>query len=215
MSDPKLFMVVLRQPTSKSDERSDPFWEFGSFGCTTCHNHNLLNPRNAERLGGGRLAFAQGGDDGFKLVFITSPVNVVVHTHLVSQNQCLECKWKPSDMPFTYNQAPVLIDRNGNTDFLSVKVAISKVDRESWLQRFSSRYRSRCQPLDRAISAEIQKIWQGCKNEAPLSAIATHYEQALPNEPKPVGRDRRRIYADELKERRGTDTSSRCCRKSC
>lgn len=39
----KIFIVHLRQPSNNADEkRSDPFWEFGSFGLTGCHCKNLL-----------------------------------------------------------------------------------------------------------------------------------------------------------------------------
>lgn len=53
-----VFMVVLRQP-QKNDQRSDPFWEFGSFGVTKCHAKNSISFKNASCLEGGRLAFAQ------------------------------------------------------------------------------------------------------------------------------------------------------------
>lgn len=52
-------------------------WEFGSFGSTTYHMKNLLNPKHAKtRLEGARLAFAQGGPQGFKLVMLTPKVIV-------------------------------------------------------------------------------------------------------------------------------------------
>jgi hypothetical protein len=41
----QVFVVMLRRPR-KNDRRSDPFWEFGSFGCTGCHGKNLLHPKN-------------------------------------------------------------------------------------------------------------------------------------------------------------------------
>ena len=49
----RVFFVVLRQPRSKEDLRSDPFWEYRSFGRTGCHGRNLLNPKTAaKRLDG-------------------------------------------------------------------------------------------------------------------------------------------------------------------
>ena len=63
---PKLFIVLLRRPKSEAGEmRSDPFWEYGSFGLTGCHSKNLLSLRNMDNLNYGRLAFVQGGKEGF------------------------------------------------------------------------------------------------------------------------------------------------------
>ena len=39
---PRVILVLLRQPSSAvTERRDDPFWEFGSFGCTGCHGRNL------------------------------------------------------------------------------------------------------------------------------------------------------------------------------
>ena len=40
MEQPPVFIVHLRRPKKNDPEemRSDPFWEFGSFGCTGCHS---------------------------------------------------------------------------------------------------------------------------------------------------------------------------------
>ena len=79
MNPSNIVIVMLRRP-NKNDQgemRSDPFWEFGSFGCTGCHRRNLLSPKRAKELEGLRLAFAQGGPEGMKLVHLTPPVSVV------------------------------------------------------------------------------------------------------------------------------------------
>ena len=80
MSCEHVHIVLLRRPKSAKEDpresRSDPFWEFGSFGCTGCHGGNILHPRNADEIAGGRLAFAQGGDNGFRLVYLTPAVTV-------------------------------------------------------------------------------------------------------------------------------------------
>jgi len=66
---PSVIIVLLRQPRSDSKEkRSDPYWEFGSFGATGCHNRSVMNPKRIEELNGRQFAFAQGGDKGFRLV---------------------------------------------------------------------------------------------------------------------------------------------------
>lgn len=74
----KLVLVMLRRPdrSNSKEKRSDPFWECGSFGCTGCYERNLMNPRTADRVKGLRLAFVQGGNDGFKLVYVTPPIRV-------------------------------------------------------------------------------------------------------------------------------------------
>src|ERR1035438_6995686 len=69
LAEQNVFIVHLRRPKSKCDPRSDPFWEFGSFGMTGCHASNLMNPRNAQNLECARLAFVQGGPKGMRLVY--------------------------------------------------------------------------------------------------------------------------------------------------
>ena len=81
MSATRVIIVHLRQPVrgDPSEMRSDPFYEFGSFGCTECHLKNLMNPRRSHELEGVRFAFAQGGTLGFRLVHLTPPARVVNH----------------------------------------------------------------------------------------------------------------------------------------
>jgi hypothetical protein len=69
MSAARVIVVHLRQPKrgDPGESRSDPFYEFGSFGCTKCHSRNLMHPRRAHELDGARFAFAQGGRLGFRL----------------------------------------------------------------------------------------------------------------------------------------------------
>ena len=79
MTASKVIMIILRQPNSNNpmEMRSDPFWEFGSFGCTKCHQRNIMNPEKSKELIGEKFAFAQGGVEGFKLVFLSPPVRIV------------------------------------------------------------------------------------------------------------------------------------------
>jgi hypothetical protein len=48
----RVIMVHLRRPKTHcpNEMRSDPFWEFGSFGCTRCHGRILMNPPRSMRL---------------------------------------------------------------------------------------------------------------------------------------------------------------------
>src|SRR5579883_2810522 len=105
---PPVIVVHLRQPRAgdPTEGREDPFWEAGSFGITGCHGRNLLHPDNAAALQGARLAFAQGGDQGFKLVYLTPPVTAV------RRGGRVEANWEPG-RPFKYAEAPLLIDMRG------------------------------------------------------------------------------------------------------
>lgn len=91
MSAP-VIIVHLRRPRS-GDKRTDPLYEFGSFGLTGCHRNNLLADRAAA---GARLAFAQGGDLGFRLVMLTPIVDV---RQLADRREAF---WLPGEMPLRY-----------------------------------------------------------------------------------------------------------------
>jgi hypothetical protein len=69
MTEPKVYIVHLRRPKSArvepNERRDDPFWEFGSFGCTRCHSDNLMHPKHAKELDEARLAFVKAGKTAF------------------------------------------------------------------------------------------------------------------------------------------------------
>ena len=142
---PRVVMVHLRQPKRRDpmESRTDPFWEFGSFGCTRCHIKNLMNPQRIDELEGVRLAFAQGGPDGHRLVHLTPPVHVVRH-----KDRC-ELRWAPAEMPFRYGDAPVLAGAHEASDFPLLLAMLTHVNRTTLPAKFSSRFRSRRQPLPR------------------------------------------------------------------
>ncbi|MFZ3136230.1 MAG: hypothetical protein WA126_02430 [Thermodesulfovibrionales bacterium] len=156
MPGDKIVIVVLRQPTNEpSETRADPYWEFGSFGITTCHSRNILNPKKRTEREGIRLAFAQGGKDGFKLVYLTPPINIKMH------NKCCEAKWHSDiKMPFQFQDAPLLINNSGESSFPLLKQAIAEAKCKSWMQKFSSSFRSRCKPIDDDIAAEILSVYR-------------------------------------------------------
>ena len=85
----QVFIVMLRRPL-KNDRRSDPFWEFGSFGCTGCHGKNLLHPKNCQIRNGDRLAFVQGGKSGLRLLLVTPPVQCIKYP--IAR---IEVRWAP------------------------------------------------------------------------------------------------------------------------
>src|SRR5438552_2689740 len=109
----RVVVVHLRRPVRSDPEemRSDPFWEFGSFGLTGCHSKNLMNPEKLSELNGVRLAFAQGGELGMRFVYLSPRVKTTRHAGLC------EATWKPTKMPFRYPEAPLLIGNDGQTRF--------------------------------------------------------------------------------------------------
>ena len=173
MAAPTIFFVHLRRPGPK-DPRTDPLYEFGSFGCTKCHCTNLFHPRNAEDLEGSRLAFVQGGEDGSRLVFLTPPITVKVWA-----DNCEAC-WTPPEMPFKYSEAPVLVANDGCSDFPLVKAFASRADRSTLEGGLSSRIRSLSSPLPPDMAAQVVSVYERLRKENGLSAIAEHYYEALP-----------------------------------
>ena len=202
----KVVIAHLRQPriNDPTEMRSDPFWEFGSFGCTGCHSKNLMNPKRIQELSGVRLAFAQGGPDGFKLVMLTPPVKVVRH-----QNRC-EVKWDPADQPFRYSAAPTLIGPDGYSDFKDLKNLLQSANRSTWLGQFSSMFRSRRTPLPTRISEQICQVYDQFRRQAVLGDYADQYEDALPYPPNKIDRSRLKTYQRTIKMANGNN-KGRCC----
>jgi hypothetical protein len=170
---PEVFIVCLRQPGSTRDYREDPYWEVGSFGCTGCHQTNLLNPAAKHIPNRARLAFAQGGRLGVKLVLLTPAVQVA------PQGDTLEVKWKPR-MPFRYADAPLLVNKRGDTDFPSFKLYVAKSKSASWLQKLSSKCRSRAQALPPAVAAELIERFDATRAKAARRLLADTYLDAIP-----------------------------------
>jgi len=193
----KLILVVLRRPELKdpNEMRSDPFWEFQSFGCTTCHQKNVMNPKKLDQLLGANLAFAQGGNLGFKLVYLTPPISVI-RQHLNTG----EVKWESSShkMPFKYSSAPLLINNHGSSCFPEFKKYLEHVDRSTYLSKFASRFRSRRQPLPLSIANQISETFTNKYYQANKKDIAEHYWEALPYEPPCIDKNRQATYQEYL-----------------
>lgn len=218
-SKSKLFMVVLRQPrkSDKNEMRSDPFWEFGSFGMTGCHSHNLMNIRNIDHVRGVRLAFAQGGPDDIRLVYITPPVVAK------ARGGFFEATWTPSSMPLRFENAPVIINRNGDSDFDRLCDEILSHKTQSNLQKFTSAYRARTSEVENEIADEIIRVFN--KFFKHQSNIAKSYEEALPYLPRVVDKKRKSTLLSLRKDSMGTGsaksdekpirTDSKKIRKSC
>ncbi len=199
MAGDKVIIVHLRRP-GKDDARTDPFWEFGSFGLTGCHKNNLLNPEKIHELEGARLAFAQGGRDGFRLIFVTPPISAIAHSSLA------EARWQPSSMPLKYNQAPILVANNG-TMIAGMQEALRAVRRSTWEAKFSSRFRSRRDPIDNEfpdlaehIATEFARSYRHAREN---DGVARVYDEALPWRINAPDRDRLATYERKLDEAGG------------
>jgi hypothetical protein len=188
--------------------RSDPFWEFGSFGITGCHSSNLMNPKNAKNLNGVRFAFAQGGRQGTRLVYLTPPVKIVQH------GDRIEANWSPPQWPFRYSDAPILIGNREKSNFPKLEELLKHTSRSTNEGKFSSRFRSRTACLDEKLAQELVSVYTEQRNRKP-SAIASSYEQALPWPPPRIDCDRSRTYDQAVEEavhpksRRGCGRSAR------
>jgi hypothetical protein len=218
MAEPKVFFVHLRRPrTAKVDpteRRDDPFYELGSFGCTGCHSATLFHPRHAGDLEGARLAFIQGGPLGHRLVFLTPPI--VVRRW---PDHC-EARWTPVEMPFRYTEAPILAYNDGPGDFPLLEHFARRSDRTTVEGGLSSRLRSRSRPLSVELAKEVIRVYEQQRAEAPPSAIASTYEQALPYDPPRIDRNREATYRRRIRELTRaeappaeTHARSRCARR--
>lgn len=191
---PQVIVVMLRQPrmNQPNEMRSDPFWEYGSFGLTGCHQRNLMHPKKAHLLEGVRFAFAQGGDQGVRVVYLTAPIQAVPYSDRT------EAKWQTGEMPFRYADAPLLIDSNGHSDVPAIKSIFEGVNRNGWVGRFVSKFRSRREPLPQPIADALVEAYDRTRREAGRAAVATRYEQALPVNPPRIDRTRRKTYSGML-----------------
>jgi hypothetical protein len=179
-------MVLLRQPRLHDPEesRTDPFYEFGSFGLTGCHGRNLLHD---ERISGSRLAFAQGGPGEFRLVMLTPPVDVLT---LPGRR---EARWQPmATTLLRFACAPLLIDNDGKSEVVGLIEAIREVRRHTWVARFASRFRSRKVALAEDIASSMAHVWEQASRAG--DRCADNYCEALPFLPPKPDQDRLRTY---------------------
>jgi hypothetical protein len=179
MSAP-VFIVLLRRP-GKYDPRIDPFWEFGSFGCTGCHRTNLLHPKNCQIADGARLAFVQGGDLGFRLLMVTAPIQRINHQRGAAAR--VELRWDASAKPFRYAKAPSLFEAPGpgrSALFPKLAKSVSLVNRLTWDAKFASRFRARSSPLEPELADELLRGFNQAVRKASARDFISEYWQALP-----------------------------------
>jgi hypothetical protein len=180
-----IIIVLLRQPRRRDprEARIDPLYEFGSFGLTGCHGRNLLHDTAAS---GSRLAFAQNGGHGFRLVMLTPPVDIR------KWPGCREAVWSPGTMPLRYESAPLLIDNAGNSDVVGLAETVRDVKRSTPLGRFSSAFRSRKAAVTDEVARSLVEVWDGVASAG--DARAGKYWDALPYMPCKPDENRSRTY---------------------
>jgi len=195
MKSNKIFIACLRRPANARDLRPDPFWEFGSFGCTGCHDKNLLHPKNSNELIDGRIAFAQGGCGSIRLVYLSPPITKRIIYYSPGKGRCrTEVRWDSSDMPFRFNHAPVLIDNKGKTETPLLKQYISTGNRTTWCGKFASKFRGRRRALNIILSNEIVEAYNVSRKQSGKEQLATIYVEALPYLPKNIDMNRLETY---------------------
>jgi hypothetical protein len=206
MAEPKIFFVHLRRPR-RNDQRSDPFYEFGSFGCTGCHSSNLLHKNRAAKLKGARLAFVQGGKLGSRLVLLTPPIAVVKKwkEHCEKKRKWIsirEVRWKPMDMPFTYTEAPVLVSNDGYSHFPSVKEFARGTHCPTLVSGLASLIRSRACALDEQMAKEVVAVYKRWRRKATAthSGIASTYDETMLPAPRVLDPNRKATYRSEIKK---------------
>jgi hypothetical protein len=196
MADPLVYIVHLRRPNMKDtvERRTDPLFEFGSFGCTGCHSRNLMNPKRIEKLRGARLAFAQGGPHGFRLVYLTPPLDPRAF------DDRTEARWSPAEMPFRYAHAPVLACNGRPSDFPEMEKIAASTRRSTVEGGFSSSFRSRVSPLGERVAVELVQVYEQLRATGVPLAIARTYDEALPYPPPLIDRQRHATYKSLMRE---------------
>jgi hypothetical protein len=211
----RVFIVMLRQPHGKGDGRADPFWEFGSFGCTGCHSKNLLHPKNCTIVDGDRIAFVQGGHLGSRLMLVTLPVRRILHRPGTPKPR-LEIRWDPGAKPFRYDRAPSLFETPGPGKpglFPKLADSIETTHRSTIDAKFASRFRARARSLKNDLALELVAGFELAIAMAKPSDFIRHYTEALPwIDPGAVISDRKAAYQTLRRHLRSTSSPS-CCGK--
>ncbi len=190
MDEARVILVMLRRPRlgNPNEMRTDPLWEFGSFGCTGCHRANLMKPAKLTELNGARLGFAQNGPLGIKLVHLTPPVRTLHHGSFG------EAKWWPAEMPLNYALAPTLVNNLGFSDIPTLLDIIGGVRRGSPVAQFASKFRSRREPLPPPVAKQVIAVYERERSNGGFGSVAQSYVDALPYVPPRVDNDREGTY---------------------
>jgi hypothetical protein len=166
-----------------------------------------MNPKNAGKLKGARFAFAQGGNKGTRLVYLTPPVKITEH------RGCIEACWahpQRHEMPFRYADAPILVSNKAKSQFPRLEASIEVGGRASLEAQFASNFRSRTTCLDDELASELIRIYNQKRNKAQVAQIARLYDEALPLPLSAPDRERERTYRDKLDEARRPKPKNAC-----
>ncbi|MBI4025629.1 MAG: hypothetical protein HY360_11665 [Verrucomicrobia bacterium] len=212
----RLFIVMLRRPR-KDDQRTDPFWEFGSFGCTGCHGKNLLHPKNCQIRNGDRLAFVQGGQLGARLLLVTPPVERFDHAG-GSPKGCVELRWDSGQKPFRYDQAPSLFESLAPSNvglFPQLADSLAPTNRSTIDAKLASRFRARTSPLEPELARELETAFNAAMKRSGKSDFIAHYDEALPwCDCSSSASERKRDYQQKLRKLKNVAVSQ-SRKKSC
>src|SRR5205823_2711370 len=197
----RTFIVMLRR-LRKNDPRTDPFWEFGSFGCTGCHGKNLLHPKNCQIRNVDRLAFVQGGQIGSRLLLVTQPVERFDHAGGSPKGR-VELRWNSVRKLFRYDRAPSLFESPAPGQvglFPRLTESLAHTNRSTIDAKFASRFRARTSPVEAELAHELETGFNACVKRAEESDFITRYEAALPWCDCPSSAsERRRDYQQRLR----------------
>ena len=210
MAEPKVFFIHLRRPdrANPNERRDDPFYEFGSFGCTKCHSSNLFHPRHANELEGARLAFIQGGPLGSRLVFLTPAITLKIR-----QERWLEARWTPAEKPFKYFRAPIVAYKDDASAFPLIEAAALNTRCPTVESGLSSLFRSRAYPLEPRLASQVIRVYERLRATAAASDLASSYHEALPYDPPKIDRNRKASYGSRIAElTESTDGAEKCLR---
>lgn len=194
-SSEDVIVVFLRQPDRRNPDemRSDPFWEFGSFGITGCHRNNVMNPRKYDEIQGRRLAFVQGGLNEIKLVHITPVLKIRQH------ELCIEALWDQEVLPLKYESAPLVVNNQGQSDIPGILELLEFVNRPTYVSKFASKFRSRRKPLSGELASAAIQVFNHFRSH--VSTTIGSYTDALPYLPPKVDRDRVETYESLKRDR--------------
>jgi hypothetical protein len=122
---------------------------------------------------------------------------------VVRHREVVEVRWQPAGMPFRYWDAPVIIDRDGRSDVAGVPEFLHSVNRNGWVGKFASKFRSRREPLPAQLAAAVATAFEhATTGSAVRKRIASTYEEALPYNPPKIDHSRRQTYDRLLREAR-------------
>ena len=145
-----------------------------------------------EGLDGMRLAFAQNGPLGVKLVLVTPPVTTINH------GARGEATWSPRDMPLAYEAAPTLASNYRVSDCPALMKLIDNAGRSTPVAKFASSFRTRRKLLPGEVGRELVTVFDRFKSSG--AEVAQTYIDALPYPPPCIDDDRKETYHRVLQE---------------